>query len=94
MVQRVFYGPASSLVAGKAAPDMMLREDVALWPVAVLMLIMGVASPFWIKAIDPAATDLAKSIPGVPQPATQPTPTVSPVAVQATPQTPTAAEKP
>jgi NADH-quinone oxidoreductase subunit M len=90
MVQRVFYGPASSLVAGKAAPDMLLREDVALWPVAVLMLIMGVASPFWIKAIDPAATALAKSIPGAPQPA----PTVSPVAVQATPQTPTAAEKP
>jgi NADH-quinone oxidoreductase subunit M len=94
MVQRVFYGPASSLVAGKTAPDMLLREDLALWPVAVLMLIMGVASPFWMKAIDPAATALAKSVPSVSAPATSPAPTVSPVAVQDTPQTPTTAEKP
>ncbi len=72
MVQRVFYGPASSLVAGKSAPDLLVREGFALWPPAVLMLIMGVASPFWIKAIDPAATELAKTVPSISKPGTIP----------------------
>jgi NADH-quinone oxidoreductase subunit M len=35
---------------------MNMREGVAIWPLAVLALIMGVASPLWMKAIDPATT--------------------------------------
>jgi len=66
MVQRVFYGPTSSLVAGKVSPDLLFREAFALWPVAVLMFIMGVASPVWIHVIDPAVTALVNTIPAAP----------------------------
>ena len=52
MVQRVFYGPESPMVHQSAAPDLRAREHLALWPMAVLMLVMGVASPYWIRAID------------------------------------------
>ena len=58
MIQRVFYGPASTLVAGKAAPDVLFREHAAVWPLALLMLAMGVASPYWIQAIDGAVAGL------------------------------------
>jgi NADH-quinone oxidoreductase subunit M len=68
MVQRVFYGPTSSLVNGKASPDLLFREAVALWPVAVLMLIMGVCSPLWIRAIDPTVTALVEAIQSAPTP--------------------------
>jgi len=67
MVQRVFYGPMSSLVAGKSSADLRLREAVALWPVAVLMLIMGVASPLWIGGIDPTVTALVETIRAAPE---------------------------
>jgi NADH-quinone oxidoreductase subunit M len=66
LVQRLFYGPTSSLVNGKNAPDLLLHESVALWPAAVLMFIMGVASPLWIRAIDPTVTALVATIAAVP----------------------------
>jgi NADH-quinone oxidoreductase subunit M len=62
LVQRIFYGPISSLVGGKGAPDLLFHEAIALWPAAVLMFIMGVASPFWIRAIDPTVGALVGSI--------------------------------
>ncbi len=84
MVQRVFYGPTSSLVAGKGAPDMLLREDLALWPTAVLMFIMGVASPLWIRAIDPTVTSLVGVIQNTPVPTTlMPTVAAKPVSPSA-----------
>lgn len=52
MVQRVFYGPESPLVHQGGRRDLVAREHLALWPMAVLMLVMGVASPYWIRAID------------------------------------------
>jgi NADH-quinone oxidoreductase subunit M len=52
MVQRVFYGPESPLVHRSPVRDLVAREHLTLWPMAVLMLIMGVASPYWIRAID------------------------------------------
>jgi NADH-quinone oxidoreductase subunit M len=66
MVQRVFYGPTSSLVTGKTSPDLLFREAFALWPIAVLMLIMGVCSPIWIRMIDPAVTSIVSTIPATP----------------------------
>jgi NADH-quinone oxidoreductase subunit M len=51
-VQRVFYGPESPLVHRSPAHDLGPREHLALWPMAVLMVIMGVFSPYWIRAID------------------------------------------
>ncbi|MGB8535901.1 MAG: NADH-quinone oxidoreductase subunit M, partial [Acidobacteriaceae bacterium] len=59
MVQRVFYGAESGMVTDVSAPDMNFRELAAVWPIAVLMLLMGVASPIWMRAIDGAAVKLA-----------------------------------
>jgi NADH-quinone oxidoreductase subunit M len=61
MVQRIFYGPQSVLVSKSAAGDLNFRELVTLWPMVLLMLIMGVASPYWIRAIDGAVSGLANS---------------------------------
>jgi NADH-quinone oxidoreductase subunit M len=51
MVQRIFYGKQSSLVLNRPAFDLDFREHLTLWPMAILMLTMGVLSPYWIKGI-------------------------------------------
>jgi NADH-quinone oxidoreductase subunit M len=51
MVQRIFYGKLSSLVLNRPAFDLGFREHLTLWPMAILMLAMGVLSPYWIKGI-------------------------------------------
>lgn len=60
-IQRIFYGPESKLVIEQQAQDFSMREHILLWPMAVLMLAMGVASPFWIRAIDQGVAGLANS---------------------------------
>lgn len=58
-VQRVFYcdlGPKPQSVAGW---DLDAREHLALWPFVALFLAMGIASPLWMRAIDPFAAPLA-----------------------------------
>ena len=66
MVQRVFYGPDSPMVDRRGLPglkpDLVAREQIALWPVAVLMLIMGVASPYWMRSIDGAMAPLSHAM--------------------------------
>jgi NADH-quinone oxidoreductase subunit M len=52
MIQRIFYGPQSAMVADQPVPRLTAREHILLWQMAVLMLAMGVLSPFWIRAID------------------------------------------
>ncbi len=59
MVQRVFYGNLSGMVTDLAVADVGFREQITLWPMALLMLVMGVASPYWIRAIDGAVVKLA-----------------------------------
>ena len=66
MVQRIFYGKESSLVVNRPAFDLNAREQLTLWPMAILMLAMGVASPYWIKAIDGAMSPLAGNAASVP----------------------------
>jgi len=59
MIQRIFYcdlGPRPRKIAPR---DLDAREHLALWPMVALFLVMGVASPIWLKAIDPAAVALA-----------------------------------
>lgn len=70
MVQRVFYGTRSPLVEGHTATDLVAREHFMLWPMALLMLVMGVASPYWIRAIDEYAVRTAAAV--VQAPAVQP----------------------
>src|SRR6185369_7914401 len=53
MYQRVFYGTVKNPV-NNTLPDLDMRERGAIWPLAVLALIMGVASPLWIRPMDAA----------------------------------------
>jgi NADH-quinone oxidoreductase subunit M len=53
MYQRVFFG-AVRHEENRSLPDLDLRERVALWPTAVLALVMGVAPLLWLNAIEPA----------------------------------------
>jgi NADH-quinone oxidoreductase subunit M len=57
--QRIFYGQQSSLIVHRPSFDLSVREHLTLWPMAVLMLVMGIASPWWIRAIDGAMSGLA-----------------------------------
>jgi NADH-quinone oxidoreductase subunit M len=52
LIQRIFYGTESTLVASKPPDDLHIRELVVLWPLAVLMLIMGVAPSYWLPTIE------------------------------------------
>lgn len=54
LVQRVFYGPESRLAAESAVPDLRFGEQSVLWPLAVLMLVMGVAPNLWFRDIQTA----------------------------------------
>ncbi len=59
-IQRVFYGSKSTLVIERSTRDMAFRERLAVWPMAILMVAMGVASPLWMRAIDGAVTSLVR----------------------------------
>ncbi|HTZ90191.1 MAG TPA: NADH-quinone oxidoreductase subunit M [Alloacidobacterium sp.] len=62
MIQQLFYGQKSQMVAHKTVPDVVAREWFALVPAVILMLVMGVASPYWIRAISGAVSGLADNI--------------------------------
>ncbi len=51
LVQSIFYGPESSLVATKPANDLRFGELAVLAPVALLMLVMGLAPSLWFTSI-------------------------------------------
>ena len=51
LVQRLFYGSESDL-ALRPATDLRLGELAVLWPLAVLMLVMGLAPAIWIPTIE------------------------------------------
>jgi NADH-quinone oxidoreductase subunit M len=55
MYQRVFFGKVK-LDINKRLSDLSAREQIALWPAAVVALIMGVAPLLWLNAIDPAVS--------------------------------------
>jgi NADH-quinone oxidoreductase subunit M len=55
MFQRVFYGKVTHPVNNGMA-DMLGFEKAAVWPCAVVALVMGVAPILWLAAIDPAVT--------------------------------------
>ncbi len=59
MIQRVFYGSLGLRSGEVTGWDLTKREHLILWPFALLFLVMGVASPYWMKAIDPYATLMA-----------------------------------
>ncbi len=52
MIQRVFYGRLGLRSEEVTGWDLSAREHLELWPFIALFLIMGVASPFWMRSID------------------------------------------
>ncbi|HEY4045846.1 MAG TPA: NADH-quinone oxidoreductase subunit M [Acidobacteriaceae bacterium] len=60
LVQKVFYGGQSEMVREQPRPDLNFRENVTVWSMAVLMLVMGLASPVWTRAIDGAVVKLVQ----------------------------------
>lgn len=53
MIQRVFYaerGPAPTRIT---AWDLTAREHLALWPLVLLFVVMGLASPYFTRSLDP-----------------------------------------
>ena len=52
LVQRVFYGPESALATEKPAADLRWNEWIVLAPLAVLMLVMGLAPGLWLPTIE------------------------------------------
>jgi NADH-quinone oxidoreductase subunit M len=61
MIQRVFYGGLGPTPASIADWDLDPREHLALWPMVILFLVMGVASPLWMQAIDTYGVSTAVS---------------------------------
>jgi NADH-quinone oxidoreductase subunit M len=60
MIQRVFYGDLGMKPAAITGWDLDTREHLALWPLMILFLVMGVFSPVWTRAIDTAGAALAQ----------------------------------
>ncbi|MGH9785707.1 MAG: complex I subunit 4 family protein, partial [Terriglobia bacterium] len=56
MYQRVFLGEVSS--SNRAFPDLNARERGILLAAAVLMIVMGVRSPFFLRKMDASAATL------------------------------------
>lgn len=52
MIQRVFYGTPAVGGATLMGTDVNWRERAAVWPTIVLMILLGIASVFWMHAID------------------------------------------
>ena len=71
LIQRMFYGQESQM-AVSVAPDLRLAEQLVLWPLAFLMLVMGVAPNLFLRAIEMAPKPMllqqstAAQIPGEP----------------------------
>jgi NADH-quinone oxidoreductase subunit M len=64
LVQRLFYGPESSLATSKAPGDLRVSELAALTPLVVLMLVMGVAPAYWFRTIEaPAQPEATQAAP-------------------------------
>lgn len=59
--QRVFYGTLGVRSSEIHAKDLSLREHLEMWPLVALFLIMGVASPLFMKALDPIAASYASA---------------------------------
>lgn len=57
MYQKVFYGPIKHDENNRLL-DIGGREQISLWPLVAMALIMGIASPLWMKSIDPAVAQI------------------------------------
>ena len=51
LVQRLFYGQTSEMAQAKPALDVCFGQQAVLWPLTVLMLVMGLVPSLWLTAI-------------------------------------------
>src|SRR6202034_1321145 len=51
LVQKLFYGPESTLATSKPSADLRFGELAILTPLVVLMLVMGLAPSLWLNTI-------------------------------------------
>lgn len=58
LVQRVFYSGESTMANANPTRDLQTAEQLVLWPLAVLMLVMGVAPNLWLRTIEMAPKPL------------------------------------
>jgi NADH-quinone oxidoreductase subunit M len=65
MYQRVFYGNVTVPV-NNSLPDLNGRERTALWPLALLALVMGIWPTTWMNSIDAAVTRSVQQVMGAP----------------------------
>src|SRR5665213_3598019 len=59
MIQRVFYGAPAANGAPLSGSDVNWRERAAVWPTIALMILLGVVSVFWMRAIDLSVPGMA-----------------------------------
>jgi NADH-quinone oxidoreductase subunit M len=55
LIQRLFFGPESELILSRSAEDLRASQLGVVWPLAALMLVMGVAPVLWLPAIEKGA---------------------------------------
>ncbi len=67
MVKRVFYGEVTHPKNEKLS-DLSLREAAIIVPLVARAVIMGIASPYGTKRIEPAADALILQVQGAAQP--------------------------
>ena len=56
LVQRIFYGPESAMALNQPVQDLRFHEWAVLAPLAVLMLVMGVAPTYWLHSIEKSSS--------------------------------------
>ena len=65
MIQRVFYADLGNISAERRGWDLTAREHLALWPMVLLFLVMGVASPYFTKTLDLLGAPYAGRVPAM-----------------------------
>jgi NADH-quinone oxidoreductase subunit M len=55
LIQRLFFGPESELILSRSAEDLRASQLGVVWPLAALMLVMGVAPVLRLPAIEKGA---------------------------------------
>src|SRR4029077_8814182 len=61
MYQKVFYGQIHH-DENKTLPEIDGRERISLVPLVAMAVIMGVASPYWMKSIEPAVNATIRDV--------------------------------
>jgi NADH-quinone oxidoreductase subunit M len=52
LIQRLFFGPESEMSTSKAPEDLRVGQMAVVWPLAVMMLVTGVAPGLWLPTIE------------------------------------------